>query len=81
MAHAVSVLPPPAGNTLSGLTDEQLWNAQLLLALACTRGHSAITRKREEYFCYLGRVLKVEADLRGVPQPDASARTAQLNRA
>jgi hypothetical protein len=81
VAAAVQVLPPPSGNTLSGLTDEQLWNAQILLSLACTRGKSSITRKREQYFCYLGRVLKVEADLRGVPQPPATARTAELYRA
>lgn len=79
--RSVAIIPPPSGNTLSGLTDEQLWNAQLLLILACNRAKSSITRKREQYFCYLGRVLKVEADLRGVPQPTSDDRTAQLKRA
>jgi hypothetical protein len=81
MARAVNPLPPPAGNTLSALTDEQLWNGQILLALACNRGHSSITRKREQYFCYMGRVLKVEADLRGLASPPTTARTADLYRA
>ena len=79
--RAVNPLPPPSGNTLSGLTDEQLWNAQLLLTLACTRAKSSITRHREQYFCYLGRVLKAEADLRGVPQPGPDDRIAALHTA
>lgn len=60
--------------------DSQLWNTQLLLALACSRAHSSITRKREQYFCYMGRVLKVEADLRGLPSPPPEARIADLKR-
>jgi hypothetical protein len=81
MAHAVSVLPPPAGDAVGDLSDAQLWNAQLLLSLACGRAHSSITRKREQYFCFLERVLKVEADLRGLPSPPSTARTSSLNRA
>jgi hypothetical protein len=81
LASRPQLIPPPAGNTLSDLTDEQLWNAQVLLSLACSRGKSSITRKREQYFCYLGRVLKVEADLRGVAQPGPGARTVDLLKA
>jgi predicted cobalt transporter CbtA len=79
--RATVPIPPPVGNAVEDLTDQQLWNAQLLLSLACGRAHSSITRKREQYFCFLQRVLKVEADLRGVPQPTASDRTAQLYKA
>jgi hypothetical protein len=81
MAHAVHVAPPPVGDEIGDLSDDQLWNGQLLLHLACGRAHSAVTRKREQYFCYLARVLKVEADLRGVPQPGDDARIADLKRA
>jgi hypothetical protein len=81
MAHAINVLPPPAGDEVGDLSDEQLFNAQLLLNLACGRAHSAVTRKRQQYFCYLARVLKVEADLRGVPSPPDDARINDLYRA
>lgn len=81
MARAVNVLPPPLGNTLASANDLELRNAQLLLEIACTRGKSSITRKREQYFCYLGRVLKVEADLRGLPPLPDFPRVADLNRA
>lgn len=79
--RSVAPLPPPAGNAIAELSDDQLWNAQLLLSLACGRAKSSITRRREQYFCFLGRVLKAEADLRGVPQPTADDRTAALKRA
>jgi len=79
--RAVTVLPPPAGNSLDDLTNEQLFNAQLLLQLGCGRAKSSITRKREQYYCFLARVLKVEADLRGLPSPGPDDRTGQLYRA
>ena len=79
--RAVVIDPPPAGNSLSDLSDAQLWNAQLLASLACGRAHSSITRKREQFFCFLQRVLKVEADLRGLPSPPPEARIADLKRA
>ena len=79
--RATIPIPPPPGNDVSLLTDHQLWNLQLLLSLGCGRAHSSITRKREQYFCFLSRVIKVEADLRGVPQPSASDRIAQLYKA
>jgi len=58
-------------NPLSLLDDEELWNTQLMLALACARSHSSLTRKRRQFFCLLQQVLKVESDLRGVPAPSA----------
>jgi hypothetical protein len=79
--RAVVPLPPPPGNALDELTDEQLWNLQVLLNLGCGRAKSSITRRREQYYCFLGRVIKVEADLRGVPQPGPDDKISSLNRA
>jgi hypothetical protein len=71
VAHAVHIPPPPPGDSLTDLTDDQLWNFQILADLACTRSKSSITRQREKFFCFTGRVLKVEADQRSLPSPPA----------
>lgn len=81
MTGAIVPLAPPAGDALADLTDQQLWNTQLLLDLVCTRFKSGTTRQRRQYFCYLARVLKVEADLRGLPSPSSDSRLADLYRA
>jgi hypothetical protein len=82
LSRAVQVLPAPeTGDALTDLSDQQLWNAQVLASLACGRAHSSLTRRREQYFCFLERVLKVEADLRGLPSPTSDARTKDLYRA
>jgi hypothetical protein len=58
-------------NPLASLTDAQLWNSQLLLQLACGKAHQALAHKRQQYFCTLFRLLKIEADVRGLPSPAA----------
>jgi len=58
-------------NPLSLLSDKTLYDTQIMLAIACGRSHSSLTRKRRQYFCNLQQVLKVESDLRGVPHPVA----------
>ena len=63
---------------LATLTDDQLWNTQLLLQLACGRNHGITRRKRDQYFCFLFRALKVESDLRGLPAPAAPFHTGDL---
>lgn len=65
-------------NPLADLTDVQLWNTDLMLALGCGRNHSSLTRKRRQYYCLLRRNLKVEADLRGLPTPEVPYGVGQL---
>jgi hypothetical protein len=79
--RAVVIGPPPTGDTIHELTNDQLFNGQVLLTMRCTRNKATERNRRREYFCYLGRVLKVEADLRGLPSPPATATTADLKRA
>lgn len=55
-------------NPLSYLTNSQVSNTQLMLALACGKSHRTLTKKRRQYFCHLQRALEIEADLRGLPQ-------------
>jgi hypothetical protein len=56
-------------NPLADLTDEELWNAQLMLAVACGRSHSSLRKPRRQYFCLLFGNLVDEANQRGVPSP------------
>ena len=79
--HAGVFEPPPAGNTLPELTTNQLWNAQVLLTLGCQRTKLAVRDKQRQYSCYLGRVLKVEADRRGLPSPPSTAGVGDLRKA
>lgn len=52
-------------------SDEQLTNGMLILAIACGRSRSALTRQRKKYFCALFRVLEATATSRGQPSPSA----------
>lgn len=61
-----AVDPPTPTSTL---TDEQLWNLQLLAAIQCGHGNYAIKQKVARNICALANVLHLEANLRGVPQP------------
>jgi hypothetical protein len=81
MAHSIDFEPPPVGNAITDLSDVQLWNAQVIALLGCGRARSGITRKREEYVCFLNRVLKVEALRRGQTPPPADANTSDLRKA
>lgn len=59
----------PPGNALETLTDVQLWNAQVMLAVACGRNHAVLTRKRRYYFCILRDHLILESQRRGQAYP------------
>lgn len=63
----------------SPLTDQQLFELQVLMQLACGRSHGALSKRRQQWFCWLGRVLKAEADLRGLPSPTAPFHAAQVS--
>lgn len=65
-------------NPLDAITDTQLYNLQLALQLQCGRSHSTQRRRRQAWFCFLSRVLQVEADLRGVPVPAAPFHAGDL---
>ena len=54
---------------LASLTDLELWNSQVLLAIACGRNKSSFRRSRRQYFCLLQQNLKAEADQRGLKSP------------
>jgi len=60
-----------AFNPLDALTNDELWNSQLLLLLTCGRSHSPLRQKRRAYLCSLATLLKNEADHRGLPSPSA----------
>jgi hypothetical protein len=56
-------------NPLAALTDDQLWNNQLLLQISCNRVQYAPAKKRVDNLCALGNALKAEAVRRNVQQP------------
>jgi competence protein ComGF len=60
------------------MTDGQLYNVMLALQLSCNRSHGTARRRRQEWYCFAYRVLKVEADLRGVPVPTAPFHSSSL---
>jgi hypothetical protein len=63
---------------LSDITDEQLDTLMLVLELACGRSHQTSRRKREQWYCFLNRVLQTEATLRGLPIPAAPFHAASV---
>lgn len=56
-------------NPLSALSDEQLFEAQLTLYLACARTKSVLRTKHRTRICGLAQILNVEALNRGTPNP------------
>ena len=56
---------------LDQLTDLELWNSQVMLAIACGRNHSAFKKSRRQHYCILFDALKLESDFRGLPHPTA----------
>lgn len=54
---------------MSAYSPEQLFFAQYALALACGKSHQALSKNRQQWFCFLFQTLKIEADLRGLPSP------------
>lgn len=65
--------------TIAELTDPELQQLMLALQLGCGRSHGVTKRQREQWFCFLFRVLKVESDLRGLPTPGPSAHSGDLH--
>lgn len=65
MAKAIVIPPPPIGDSISDLDADQLWNAQVLMALSCGRAKSTVRARRHEYYCFMQRVLHAEALARG----------------
>lgn len=63
---------------LSTLTDLQLQQAQLALQLACGRSHGALAHRRQGWYCFLGRVLDIERQARGLPAPPPTAHVSEL---
>ena len=63
--------PPffPSGNPLELLDDNQLYQTQLALDLACGRAKSVLRRKHRVTLCFLGTALGAEADRRGKSSP------------
>jgi hypothetical protein len=51
------------------LTYEQLYETQIALGLACGRAKSVLRDKHRTRFCFLGQVLLVEFNNRGLPPP------------
>jgi hypothetical protein len=54
---------------LSLLSDQQLFDTQLSVALACGRAKGSLRDKHRTRFCFLLSVLTVEAQKRGRPSP------------
>lgn len=58
---------PSGSNPLSQLSDEEVFNSQLALALACGRAHAAIKGRQKTRLCTLQGLLAIEAMNRGTP--------------
>jgi hypothetical protein len=53
-------------DAFSGVTNEQLLNMQVAMILACGRSKPVLARRRQQWFCFLNRVLQIEANNRGI---------------
>jgi hypothetical protein len=58
-------------NPLEQLTNDELWNIQLLLELNCGRSKSVLRKNRREIICSFTDILKQEADHRSQLSPTA----------
>jgi hypothetical protein len=58
-------------NPLVLLSDGQLYDTQLILALACGRAHTILKVKNRDKLCFLFTLLAIEATNRGKPSPQA----------
>lgn len=55
--------------TWGGVSDSDLWNTQLALALACGRSHSSLKKKHRQWLCDLFRALAAESERRDREPP------------
>ena len=58
---------PPPENPLTLLSDSQLLDVQLTVALLCLRTKSAVRAKHSTKACSLLTILQLEGDRRGIP--------------
>lgn len=66
----ISPVPPfPLPDPLENLTDEDLYDSQLALYLACGKAGGVLKVKHRKHLCYLGSLLDVEAEKRSKPNP------------
>ena len=56
----------PVENPLRLLTDQQLLDTQLSVALQCLRSRSSVRKKHSEKTCVLWQILNLEGDRRGI---------------
>lgn len=61
--------PVVAFNPLGLLSDADLWNTQVVLALGCGRSKTSLKGKQKKRFCILFNILTAEANQRGKPSP------------
>jgi len=71
---------PTLPNPFDGVSDADLQHFQLALNLACNRAKPVLSHKRNNWFCYLGERLQIEATNRGLPIPVPPYRTGGLPR-
>ncbi len=64
-------------NPLQALTDDQLWNSQLMLVLVCAKSKSTLRKKHRVVLCNLLDPLTIEANNRGVISPAAPYHASQ----
>lgn len=65
-------------NPLAGLTNDELWNCQLWVAVLCTRKPFATRKDRTAALCAVGHAFQLEATARGLSSPSAPYHVAQL---
>jgi hypothetical protein len=58
-----------AADPLSLLNDSDLYDTQLILALACGRAHTILRKQHRDRLCFLFTLLNLEAGNRGTPVP------------
>jgi hypothetical protein len=68
----------PSEGPLATIGDTDLQHMLLALQLACGRAHGVVAHRRQGWFCFLFRVLRVEADLRGLPPASPHAHLGDL---
>jgi hypothetical protein len=76
----MSVPPIERPNVIAALTDTELFDVQLAVALACGRSRSALApQHRRQHYCFLFETLKLESDYRGVPAPTSPYRPGDFS--
>jgi len=73
-------MPDELPNPFDGVSNIDLQHMQLALNLACSRAKPVLAHKRENWFCFLGTRLQIEATNRGLGIPVPPFRTGALPR-